>query len=95
MQWKIAAVSLVTWPIAIWLLVHWPGAFSPTPLMIVASLPIFVGMSLDIYARITSDKPDPYKGGSAIGNKIAVLLAVVLICTLLFLAYRVATHQPN
>jgi len=94
-KWKVAALTLVTWPIAAWLAFPNPSSRSSEALLILASIPLFVAVGIELYAqwRQLCERPESYVSGSPAGNKIAVFLAAVLIGLVACLAYAIARHH--
>jgi len=93
-KWKVAALTLVTWPIAVWLVFPNPSSRSSKALLILASVPLLVAVGIELYAqwRQLCERPESYVSGSPVGNKIAVILAAVLIGLVACLAYAIARH---
>ena len=91
-KWRIAALTLVTWPIAFWLAPSDPDSGAFKFWLVLASLPLFIAVGMELYAqwRQLYERPGSYVVGSPTGNKIAVVLAVLLIGLLACLAYSVA-----
>ena len=92
-KWKLAALTLVAVPAAIWLvpdpLSHWSKA-----LIAVAFMPLFIALGIELRAtwKRATEHRESYVEGSPTGNKLAVALAVVLIGLVLWAAYSVV-HQ--
>ena len=94
-KWKFAGLTLVTWPIAAWLVFPNPSSLSSKALLVLASLPLFIAVGIELYAqwRVLCERPESYVSGSPAGNKIAVVLAAVLIGLVACLAYAIARHH--
>jgi hypothetical protein len=94
-KWKVAALTLLTWPIAAWLVFPDPGSRSSKLVFVVASLPLFIAVGIELYAqwRQLCERPESYVSGSPAGNKIAVVLAAVIIGLVAWLAYSIARHH--
>ena len=92
---KIAALTLVTWPAALWLASPNPGSRASKILLVFASLPLFVAIGIELYAqwRQLYERPESYVAGSPTGNKIAVVLAALLIGLVACLAYSIARQH--
>lgn len=92
-KWKVASLTLLTFPLTIWFADRTDDDVVRRLLIDLSFMPLIVACSMELYAKAMSRKPDPYGGVSAAGNKIAGILAVVLFCTVLFIyLYRAATH---
>jgi hypothetical protein len=94
-KWKVAALTLVTWPIAFWLAPSDPDSGAFKFLLVLASLPLFIALGIELYAqwRQLCERPESYVAGSPVGNKIAVVLAALLIGLVACLAYSVARQH--
>jgi hypothetical protein len=94
-KWKIAALTSVTWPVAAWFAFPNANSGSSKALLVGASLPLFIALGIELYAqwRQLCEKPESYVSGSPTGNKIAVVLAALLIGLVGCLAYAVARHH--
>ena len=90
-KWKIAGLTLVTLPAAIWLLSSTPMFHAPRLVIAVAFLPLFIALGMELRAtwRQASEHPESYVEGSPIGNKLAVALAIVLIGLAFWVVYSV------
>jgi hypothetical protein len=95
MKWKIAALTLVTWPAAFWYLAQSPNGVSPRLTISLASLPLFVAICIEAHShwKLIRERPESYVEGSRIGNRIAAILGVILLGLLLALIYGVATNH--
>jgi hypothetical protein len=93
-KWKIAALTLVTWPAAFWYLLQGPNTSSSSIVISLASLPLFVAIGIEMYShwRLLKEQPELYVEGSPVGNMIAKVLGFILLGLLLALIYRVATN---
>ena len=80
-KWKVAALTLVTWPVALWLASPNPDSRASKILFVVASLPLFIAIGIELHTqwRQLYERPESYVAGSPTGNKIAVVLAALLI----------------
>ena len=94
-KWKIAALTLVTWPIAAWLVFPNPSSRSSKAMLVAASLPLFIAVGIELYAqwRQLRERPESYVSGSPAGNKIAVVLAAALMGLVACLAYAITRHH--
>ena len=94
LNWKVASLTLVTWPVALWLAPN-PDSRASKTLLVIASLPLLIAVSIELYARWRQlkESPESYVEGSPAGNKIAIVLAVALIGLLVCLAYSVVRHD--
>lgn len=94
-KWKVAALTLVTWPVAAWLVFPDPNSRSSKALLVVASVPLFIAVGIELYAqwRQLCERPESFVSGSPTGNKIAVVLAAALIGLVACLAYAIARHH--
>lgn len=92
-KWRLAALTLVAVPAAIWLvpdpLSRWSKA-----LIAVAFMPLFIAVGIELRAtwKRATEHPESYVEVSPTGNKLAIALAVVLIGLVLWAAYSVV-HQ--
>jgi putative effector of murein hydrolase len=95
MKWKVAALTLATWPIALWLAPPDPSSRGTKILLVFASLPLFIALGIELYAqwRQLYERPESYVAGSPTGNKIAVVLAVLLIGLVACLAYSIVRQH--
>jgi hypothetical protein len=93
-KWKVAALTMVTWPIALWLTPANPDSLAFKILLVLASLPLLIAVGIELYAQWKQlyESPESYVAGSPTGNKIAVVLAAVLIGLVAYLAYSIAHH---
>jgi len=94
LKWKVASLTLVTWPIALWLAPD-PDSRASKVLLVLASLPLLIAVGIELYAQWKQlyQSPESHVEGSPTGNKIAVVLAAALIGLVVFLAYSVARHH--
>jgi hypothetical protein len=95
-KWKVAALTLITWPAAIWFVAQDPRS-RPLGLWItIGSIPLFTAILMELRAHWDRLSKDPayVDKGSPVGNRIAVVLAAVIICLLLFGIYS-AFRQQN
>ena len=94
-KWKIAALVLVTWPLAVWLIGQNFRSPASKLLLVVASSPLLIAAGIELYAmwRQASVHPESYVEGSPTGNKIAVVLAFVLIGCVLWAAYSLVRQH--
>ena len=97
-KWKVAALTLVTLPAAIWYVVDNPDTHILKLAFLLGFSPLFVGAGAELYGQWMAvwDKwgnPEPHVAGSPTGNKIAVILGLTLLGLVVFLAYVGATHR--
>jgi hypothetical protein len=94
LTWKVASLTLVTWPIALWLAPD-PDSRTSKVLLVLASLPLLIAVGIELYAQWKQlyQSPESYVEGSRAGNKAAVALAAALIGLVVCLAYSVVRHQ--
>jgi hypothetical protein len=94
LKWKVASLTLVTWPIALWLAPE-PDSRASKILLVLASLPLLIAVGIELYAQWKQlyESPESYVERSPAGNKIAVVLAAVLIGLVVCLAYSVVRHH--
>jgi hypothetical protein len=85
-KWKVAALTLVTLPAAIWLAAITQTFHAPRLLVGLGFVPLFIaiGMELRVTWKQVSEHPESYVEGSPAGNRIASGLAVVLAGLLLW-----------
>ena len=82
MQWRIAALTLVTLPLAIWVSISIHGSSNALAAFVgIGCLPLAIGVVFDLRERRRQIRQDPnsYQEGSPIGNKIALVLGLVLL----------------
>jgi hypothetical protein len=91
-KWKVAALTLITWPIALWLAPTNPDSIAFKILLVLASLPLLIAVGIELYAQWKQlyERPESHVAGSPAGNKIAVALAALLIGLVVCLAYSIA-----
>ena len=94
-KWKVAALTLVTWPIAFWLAPADPDSPAFKFLLVLASLPLLIAVGIELRAqwRQRYERPESYVEGSPAGNKIATVLAVALIGLVVCLEYSIARQH--
>ena len=94
LNWKVASLTLLTWPVALWLAPN-PDSRASKTLLVIASLPLLIAVTIELYTRWRQlkESPESYVEGSPAGNKIAIVLAVALIGLLVCLAYSVVRHD--
>ena len=94
-NWKIAGLTLVTLPVAIWLLASTPMVHTPKLVIAAAFLPLFIALGMELRARWrqASEHPESYIEGSPTGNRFAVALAIVLIGLALWVVYSVVRQH--
>jgi hypothetical protein len=82
MQWKTAALTFLTLPLAIWVSTSINGGSHALAAFVgIGCLPLAIGVVFDIRERRRQIRQDPnsYQEGSPIGNKIALVLGLVLL----------------
>lgn len=94
MKWKVAALTLITLPVAMWFVFQHPESRPPGLWITIGSVPLFTAVFMELRAQwdLLSKDPNYVDKGSPVGNRIAVALAAVIICLVLFGIYR-AIHE--
>ena len=97
-KWKVAALTLVTLPVAIWYVTDNPDTHISKFALFLGFSPLFVGAGAELYGQWKAvwdnlGNPEPRVVGSPTGNKIAVILGLILLGLVVFLAYVGATHR--
>jgi hypothetical protein len=95
MQWKIAALTLVTLPLAIWISTSINGNFDAfTSIIVIGCLPLAIGVVFDLRERRRQMRQDPnsYEEGSPVGNKIALVIGLVLLALACMAMLRIVTR---
>lgn len=97
-KWKVAALTLVTLPAAIWYVVDNPDTQASKLAFLLGFSPLFVGAGTELYCQWKAvcdnwGNPKPQVMGSPIGNKIAVVLGLTLLGLVIFLTYIGATRR--
>jgi hypothetical protein len=95
MQWKKAALTLVTLPLAIWVrtsIDSKPNSF--TAIIGIGCLPLIIGVVFDVRERRRQMRQDSnsYEEGCPIGNKIALILGLVLLAPVGMAILRTVTR---
>jgi len=85
-KWKVAALTLVTLPAAIWLSATAQASYPPKLVIGLGYVPLFIALGMELRAtwKQATEHPESYVEGSPAGNKIALGLAVVLVGFLLW-----------
>lgn len=93
-KWKIAALTLVTLPTAIWLAATAQMFHAPRLTIGLGLAPLFIALGTELRAtwKHISEHPESYVEGSPVGNRIASGLAVVLAGLLLWVVCSMV-HQ--
>jgi|SRR5271163_914015 len=94
MQWKIAALTLVTLPLAIWVSTSIDSNSNAfTAIIGIGCLPLIIGVVFDVRERrrLMRQDPNSYQEGSPIGNKIALVLGLVLLALACVAMLRIVT----
>jgi hypothetical protein len=95
---KVAALTLVTLPTAIWYVVDNPDTHISKLAFLLGFSPLFVGAGTELYCQWKAvwdnwGNAKPHVVGSPTGNKIAVILGLTLLGLVVFLAYVGATRR--
>lgn len=86
MKWKIAALTFITWPVAIWFVDQAPETRPLGFWLTLGSVPLFTAILMELrdhWSRVLKD-PTYVDKGSPVGNKIAVALAGLILGLVLF-----------
>jgi hypothetical protein len=97
-KWKIAALTLVTLPVAIWYVVANADTHNSKFVFLLGFSPLFVGAGTELYGQWKAvwdnrGNPNSQVVGSPTGNKIAVILGLTLIGLVVFLVYVGAARR--
>jgi hypothetical protein len=97
-KWKVAALTLVTFPAAFWFADQYPD-FSTSKLLFLLGLsPLIVGLGMELRSQWKTvlhkwGNPESHVEASPKGNKSSVILFFILVCLVLFLAFVGAMHR--
>ena len=97
-KWKVAALTIVTLPAAIWFVVENPDFPIPKLPLFLGYLPLFIGLGMELHGQwkavlVKWSNPETHVETGGTGNKSFFILLFTLAALVLFLVCVGASHR--